>query len=527
MSLMGSLYIGTSGLQTSQNALNTTGHNLANLETTGYVRQQVYLSDKAYITIGASSVSSDQLGLGVTFSEVRQVRDYFLDQTYRTESGRASYYETMASVGMEVQVLFGELEGVAFQDTLQDLWSAVEALYNDPSNSVYQSAFVEEADLFLSRAKDVYNALNTYQNDLNSQVKSTVDQINTLGNTIKSLNDQIAKIEAGGVENANDLRDKRNLALDELSKLVEITYSEGSDGRITVSIEGTQFVTKDYVNEMGTKVIDNETGFVAPVWPGLNNQEVYDLSIPIKSSTNTDIGELKALLVARGDHRADYTDLSDADYYSETIQPSVIMNIQAEFDQLIHGIVTSINDVLCGGTGTVTAGEEPQELFVRKATGRYDETTGDYIAEDASDYDTLYTLGNLAINPDLLAEPTLLSFKLETGDVDYDKAKALKDAFDNTFSSLNPSLSKTYNFMEYYTEMVNQHGITTNIYSALADNLTEAAAETEVKRQAVIGVSSEEELSNMIMFQNAYNASSRYITTISDMLEHIINTLGA
>ena len=82
MSLMGSLYLGVSGLQTSNNALNTTGHNMSNLDTVGYTRQQVSQSARGYITISKSqSTSWQQLGLGVNYSQTRQVRDFFLDKS--------------------------------------------------------------------------------------------------------------------------------------------------------------------------------------------------------------------------------------------------------------------------------------------------------------------------------------------------------------------------------------------------------------------------------------------------------------
>ena len=93
MSLWSSLFVGTSSLQTSNNALNTVAHNLSNTDTEGYTRQQVEQSDKIYITLSktASAVSFQQAGLGVTYSNVKQIRDYFLDKTYRQESGRSMF----------------------------------------------------------------------------------------------------------------------------------------------------------------------------------------------------------------------------------------------------------------------------------------------------------------------------------------------------------------------------------------------------------------------------------------------------
>ena len=97
MSLMGSLYTGVSGLQTSNNALNTTAHNMSNLDTEGYTRQQVAQATRTYVTISKSqSTSWQQLGLGVNYSQTRQVRDYFLDKNYRRESGRSAFYDISA-----------------------------------------------------------------------------------------------------------------------------------------------------------------------------------------------------------------------------------------------------------------------------------------------------------------------------------------------------------------------------------------------------------------------------------------------
>ncbi len=87
---MGSLYIGASGLQNSQNALNTTANNLANADTKGYVRQQVLFADRDYVTFKGAAISKQQAGLGLAIADVIHTRDYFLDKYYRTEKGRPS-----------------------------------------------------------------------------------------------------------------------------------------------------------------------------------------------------------------------------------------------------------------------------------------------------------------------------------------------------------------------------------------------------------------------------------------------------
>ena len=263
MPLMGSLYIGSSGLQTSQNALNTTAHNLSNVDTTGYTRQQVQQSNRAYVTLSTDpkSIANKQTGLGVTYSRVKQVRDYFLDKTYRKESGRSMFYEVSTEVMEEVESQLGELNGEAFQTTMTDFWTAVQELSKDPSSSVTQGLIVQRASEFVQRASAVYAGLSSYQDNLNTQIRQNVDKINKYGNQLLTLNDQIRAIESGGIEHANDLRDARNQILDELAELTNMIFSEDRYGSVSVQIEGVDFVKDGTCYEIAMKT-DEATGFV-------------------------------------------------------------------------------------------------------------------------------------------------------------------------------------------------------------------------------------------------------------------------
>src|SRR5690554_3288255 len=128
MGSFGSLSIGVSGLNISQNALNTTAHNLANIDTKGYVRQQVVLKDFGYVRWGENHLTTLQKGLGVDFLAVKQVRDAFLDKAFRQESGREAYYDVQYQAVSEIEGLFGEMEGVAFQDSIKHIWESIQEL---------------------------------------------------------------------------------------------------------------------------------------------------------------------------------------------------------------------------------------------------------------------------------------------------------------------------------------------------------------------------------------------------------------
>ena len=573
MPLMGSLWIGTSGLQTSQNALNTTAHNLSNTDTEGYVRQQVQQGTRFYNTLAVApkSVANQQYGLGVNYIAVKHVRDYFLDKTYRTESGRAMFYQVSSETLEEAENLLGELNGEAFQTTMSNLWTAVQELAKDPTSSVTQGLMVQRAEEMVERAVNIYDSLCNYQDNLNMQIKQKVDLINDYGNQILELNDQIRNIESGGIEHANDLRDVRDSILDELGQLVNMDYTEDITGNVYVRIEGVDFVKGSMCYEIGLHV-DETTGFYTPFWPlnakyevlengtreyHIEGAEVFDLDKEISTDMETDIGGVKAMLLARGDHRADYTDI-EKDY--SAVEQSVIMNLQAEFDQMIHNVVTKINEVLqeaAGGTrGNLTLEDgttltdvlyfesapdgymrkedgQPLQMFAKITTDSYDKVVGAdgkeywvYAEEDFSQTDSLYTLRNLQIDREIKQAPALLGLRLADGSEDMDTVNAMVDAFTEEIYTLNPKVKKTTSFMDYYTDLVSQVANSGAVFNSVYENQLNTVEATENARQQIIGVSSDDELSNMIKFQNAYNASSRYINTVSQMLEHILNTLG-
>lgn len=543
MGLMGSLYVGGSGLQTSQNALNTTAHNMSNIDTTGYTRQQVQLGTRYYNTISktASAIAYQQIGLGVNYSNVKQIRDYFLDKTYRREAGRGAFYDTTVEVVEEVEDLFQELQGETFSGSIDNLWGSVQELAKDPSNAVNQGVFVQRCYEFIERASAVYQGLSEYQDNLNYKVKQQVDTINKYGDSIRELNEQILKIESGKQEKANDLRDERNRLIDELSKMGYISVSEDVDGCVTIQFEGNDFVNGDTINKIGLYE-DTDTGFYTPYWENyaekatrpdgsveitnIDSAKVYNMQQTISTDMNTDIGALKALLFARGDHRATYEDLADEQNYETNISQSVIMNVQAEFDQLVNKIVNAINGVLKEAADAAEA-ENPGCGYMKDNDGNVYQIFDTVANVTDKNGDPYFTIENIIINGELKQAPSLLGFIKPDGKADQDTADKLKKLFTEETHTLNPKVKTQTNFINYYNNLVSQVATTGSVMKGISENQQITVDSTASAREQILGVSSDEELSNMIMFQNAYNASSRYINVVSELLEHIISTLGS
>lgn len=561
----GSLYVGASGLQNAQNAINTTANNLANVDAKGYVRQQVRYADKNYTILKDSraNVNMQQSGLGVSIGDVVHARDIFLDKTYRQETGRMSFYSARYETATYVEDLMQELNGQQFKQSVSDLWQAFQEVSTKPADSTKQNLVLQKADLLVSRTQKLYSDLQNYQSNINDQIKDDVDRVNTIGNRIYELNLQIQRVEAGGTETAMTLRDERDSLLDELGNYGRIEVTEDATGFTYVDMEGVRFVDENRCYNMGLKAADG-TGFYTPYWPQQSDVEkgqyvpVFRLSGEISSEMNTDIGSIKSKLLVRGDAYGRREDMASEKSYGN-IEGCTLMEVQAELDVLFSNIVRSMNDIYCPNTETTSAftstdgvtypagtkildeencargvdGEiPPRELFTRIGIDRYTKVTGKdgktyyvYNEEDPDVSSTRYAIGTITVNSDLKRQITLMPAYKKDGSVDYEMGAKLAAAWEVKDMKLNPYDQKPCTFEEYYDKMVDQLGIEGNTYKSVTETLSGAVSSVDSKRQQVSGVSSDEELSNMIKFQSAYNAASRFMNVISEMTETIVTGL--
>lgn len=561
----GSLYVGASGLQNAQNAINTTANNLANVDTKGYVRQQVRYADKNYTILKDSraNVNMQQSGLGVSIGDVVHARDIFLDKTYRQETGRMSFYSARYETATYVEDLMQELNGQQFKQSVSDLWQAFQEVSTKPADSTNQNLVLQKADLLVSRTQKLYSDLQNYQSNINNQIKDDVDRVNTIGNRIYELNLQIQKVESGGTETAMTLRDERDSLLDELGNYGRIEVTEDATGFVYVDMEGVRFVDENRCYNMGLKAADG-TDFYTPYWPQQSDVEkgqyvpVFRLSGEISSEMNTDIGSIKSKLLVRGDTYGRREDMASEESY-RNIEGCTLMEAEAELDVLFSRIVKSMNDIYCPNTETTSAftskdgvtypagtkildeencargvdGElPPRELFTRIGIDRYTKVTGTdgktyyvYNEEDPDVSSTRYAIGTITVNSDLKRQITLMPAYKKDGSVDYEMGAKLAAAWEVKDMKLNPYDQKPCTFEEYYDKMVDQLGIEGNTYKSVTETLSGAVSSVDSKRQQVSGVSSDEELSNMIKFQSAYNAASRFMNVISEMTETIVTGL--
>lgn len=592
--LFASFNSGVSGLQAAQSSLYTAAHNLANATTEGHTRQQVMVTDAFYTTRYGAYSNRMQIGMGADVAQIRQVRNTFLDGQYRLQLGRESFYEAQYKAVSEIEEVFGEMEGEEFLDVLgEGLWKAIANLQENPQDIVSRTELVSVASQFIERASVLQNHLYQYQKNMNQDVQNQVKDINDIVSQIRDYNMLIRKFEATG-ERANDYRDARNLLLDRLGSYINYKQSEEVDGTVSIYAEGGYLLEGNVQYKLATEYESETSKLLKPVWEIGGDFFIRD-ELYYAVEDNSDTGSLKGLLVARGTHATDYTYMpkkpkeedfrnedgvlderayfnameqydGEVEIYNKTVQPSIIMTVQAQFDQLIHGIVTMLNDAFCpnkemeiempdGTIKTITVldtekaavGDDADktvgtELFVRRTTPRYTEVevmvpgetdpvkVYQYTPEDPSDRYTLYTLEQLEVNPELLRDPSKLPLTANPSDdhadgFEWDLCEDILKKWQEDFSALDPNSLATYDFADYYGALVGQFAIQGDIWRGIIQNQESTVFAIEGERQNVMGVATDEELSDLIKFQQCYNASSRYITVVDEMIEHLITRL--
>lgn len=292
------LGIGTSGLFANQAKLNTTGHNIANSETKGYSLQ---IANQVAGTPISTHNTAGMAGTGVIITSVTQIRNEYFDSKYRENNALLGEYSTKSQYMDQIQNYFNELEDNGYTTNFNSFFDALQELSKDPSNATVRNQVIQYGKTFTEYFNSLSTSLNSVQEDLNFEVKNQVDKINSIAQQIATLNQQINRVEING-QNANDLRDQRNLLVDNLSEIANISVVEQE------SQNGTG-VSKFYVYLDGNVLVDSSTYNTLKVVPRDEkvNQNDIDGIYDIEWSTgqafnvnsNTLTGSLKAVIDMR------------------------------------------------------------------------------------------------------------------------------------------------------------------------------------------------------------------------------------
>ncbi|MDX9974645.1 MAG: flagellar hook-associated protein FlgK [FCB group bacterium] len=559
--LFSTLDIARSGLSAAQTQVDVAAHNIANVNTEGYSRQRAGLAARTPV-----EYPFGQMGRGVEITGIERLRDTFLDSVYRQQAPNLSAATTEVEYYNRIEDLFLEPNENGFSTRIGTFFDALSDFANNPESLPVREAVLAEADAIASSLKQVTSRLDDLRSHANAQIRELVPTINDISDRIADLNGSIAQMEAGG-NAANDLRDERDRLLDQLSQYMDVTTQEHSNGLVDVFVGGEMLVNgvkSNHIAAVRTASLDPERDDLVSIQFASNNR-------PVKIES----GELHALLNVRD------TIVPQVDAQLDTIASALIQQInsihsQGHGLQGLSGTVTSSFSVantsmpmsLEGLPFDISTGSF--EVVVRDSAGTAStstifvgilssiddvaaslngvanlsaavnadgqlEITGDagYTFSFANDTsNVLVALGvngffsgtdarSIGVNQALRDNPSLITSAYATD---------IKETGDNT-AALAMAGIRTARVLEdgsasindYYESSIARLGVNTKSAIQTRDVEQGFVDNFQRRRLEVSGVSIDEEVTTMIQFQRAFEASSRVIGIVDNMLETLIN----
>lgn len=520
------LEISKTGLFTSQRQMDVTGHNIANADTEGYSRQRIMTSaiEPSGQLGRLATATRGQVGGGVQVDMVDQIRSSFLDRQYRNQQPTLSNWTTRAQELDYIQALFNEASDESLTASIHAFFLSFNNLASNPENMAMRKSTLQLAEQMVYDFHDYHNQLMTMQENLNQKVEGYVQQINTMADRISELNVQIAAYEITG-EKANDLRDKRNLLMDELSTITNYTYSE-QDGRLSIKIGDRTLVSHDDVNYLVANrsrqnPATGELNTMNGVYWKADGDFSHDMTGVITG------GELRATL-----------DL----IYGEDENHVGIPYIAHQLDQLANAVVQEVNKLhQQGWTFPYTTSDDPSNIHVSQNNTlffvQYQLDANGQVALDGSGNPIALFTGN-----------KITAKSIDIAQAIRDNVANIAIADNQQFHEMmdpdNPRLGKQELALEIgklldktglqdigsisggMSLLVTGLGVQANKAENMADSETIINGNIVFNRLSIMGVSMEEELTNLIKFNRSYGAASRMITAMDEMLDVMINRMG-
>lgn len=472
------LSIGWSAIMAQQRAIDITGHNISNVNTPGYSRQNVINASTSPTYVGVSGNGRVMnVGTGVDVQEIRQYKDFFLDQKIRRENKDLGYWEARKGSVEELETIFNDNSEEGLQTVMDNFWNSWSQLSKPGGGLTARSLVKENAIAFVETVKNLDNLLINYRKHRNSEIGENIDTLNGITKNIANLNYEIKKIEGGGVT-ANDLRSERDNYIDQLSKMANIQVIDGD--KMNIALEGMLLVSDT-----------NQIPLVAV--PDIGADGFYSIKWA-KTMENINIsgGSIKALIESRDE---------------------LVSGYKNKLNEFVKGVATEVNTIHKAGYGNL----DPL-LQTSMFVNNIDNT------------DIGINIGNIGYNP-LLVEVNNIAAAISPPPGNFeDNRNALKisewrqqDVFsDETYVGVDGK----YNFDEFYRNLITGIGLEGNKAANAAEAQDLLIEQLEFKRQSLMAVSLDEEMSNLIRFEHSYNAAARIVNALDEMLDLIVNRLG-
>ena len=456
--IYGIMSVAGQALLAQQQAISVTSHNIANVNTPGYSRQQPIMETNTPLD---SSIGLE--GTGVSVVAIERIYDRFLSAQINNESQGLGRWDAQKDAVELVELIFNETDGSGLSLALSKFWDAWQSLASNPAGATERHILVTASQVLTTTFNQLNADLSQTQQNLDLAIQATVTDVNRLSQQLADLNGKIVSSEIGSF-NANDYRDQRELVLKKLSELIDISTFEDANGEVSALVaNGQPLVSSSQFWQLSTET-NLVTGLQDVVW-------VDDTGNTTNISADISGGRLKGYLDVRDGVIDDY--INRLDTLAQTLMADVNTLHQTGF-----ALDGSTNEVFFAGTGS----------------------------------------GDMEVNPSIVGDLDLVAAAADVLTVPGDNRRAIEIA--NLQYQLNMGGTQSYN--DYYSAIVRDVGYEVLKSEASYNHQSDMVAQLENQRESISGVSLDEEMINLIKFQNAYTAAARLITTADEMMQTIL-----
>ena len=466
-------------LFTQQSALHTTSHNIANANTEGYSRQRVnFEAETPWPAAGRNRPElPGQMGTGVKAGDITRIRDDFLDLQFRGENSKAGYWEAKAEALRRMEDVMNEPSDEGLAKVMNQFWTSLQVVANNPEDEGARKVAAQRAVAVADTFNYLHTTLGEVQGEIQHQLSTEVDEVNSLLRQIQDLNDQISAVEPHGYL-PNDLYDQRDVLVDQLSERIDIEVGtepssgnakDNAMGKVTITMDGHELING--ANELnGLGVNDDGTEF--SVGPLNDDGEVVG-GTTIPADEFTTVGSLRGLK-------------ESSEFYGEQIE---------DLDELASAFIETFNEQHRAGYNLEN--ETNQNFFEGNSAA------------------------DIAVLDEILDNVSLIAAS-EAANAPGDGSNAVELAKVKDREGVIDGRS----VQAFYEGMIGELGVQAQEANRLMNNSGVLRESVNQNRQSVSGVSLDEEMSNLIQFQHAYNAAARSMTVVDEMLDRIINQMG-
>lgn len=541
---MASFFLGLNtaytGLQAAQAGINTSAHNISNVNTEGYARQQALTqADQALLT----NSTYGALGTGVVVTAIEKIRDEYYDIKFRNNNSNVGAYEVYENYMQIIEDYLNEFTLEGFTTEYDEFFESVKELYKNPNDETCKNDLINAGISICDYFNNLYTNLQNSQKDVNEEIKNQCDRINTIAENIAELNKQINTLEVAA-GNANDLRDQRDVLVDELSSIINVSVDETEIGNgvtyYSVQVNGYDLVNNYTYNTLVTEA-KKETRNASDA------DGMYEITwsngITFNEYSATLNGSLKALIDIRDGcnnayevenvtgYEADGTPVKELSIESKQSLNTSYKGIPYylsklnEFMKLFTEQVNAVFDMPAtdeNGNTVLDADGNPVNLAsTADGTAGIPFFTVKYEGSAMSAY-------TVEVNPELVDNNNLLATTIKT---EIDGGYYVKGEGDSSLVAELLKVKDGKNFNggtgAYYLEsIVAAVSIDSSKAVNFLSNYKNISNSIHNQRLSVMGVDNDEEAMDLLRFQQAYNLSAKVMSVLSEVYDKLINGTG-